>query len=644
MVGQRPSFLDNEGLKLLLFGGKGGVGKTTTATATALYLVRLRREQKILVVSADPAHSLSDSFDQPIGDQITPIAGVANLFALEMNAGRQLEDFKRRYDPILKTIADRGTYLDQEDIADLFELSMPGLDELMAVIEIANIVKERRFDLVILDTAPTGHTLRLLALPEVMESWLRILDMMMEKHRYMISVFGRTGSDETEDFLRDMMASLAHLRALLRDANSTEFVPVTIPETMSIEETARLLEATGSCGLHVRTVIVNRVVAQSECAFCDARRKGQQRQLDEIQNRFSDRILVEVPLLPFEVRGQKALNTYIQAMLGEESPPLPVTPIGKAGRNGKRLGPLHQQFIFFGGKGGVGKTTIAAATAIHLARGNRGKKILLFSTDPAHSLSDSLGQQIGSRITAVAGAEGLFALEMDAVTLLEELKQRYRAAINDVFDGFLAGSFDAPFDRQVMEELIALTPPGLDELMGLMKIMEFVEKGEFDYYVVDMAPTGHALRFLETPGMVRKWFIAIFKLILKYEGMTRMAGVSELLQEKSKQLRLVQQLLLDPERCRFIAVATPQTMVVLETARLLDGLAKLSIPCRSVVANMVVPPTKCAFCDTMRHAQQHDLQELNRLTPNLVQVPLLPDEVTGIPGLTRVAAMIYGGH
>jgi len=657
MVGQRPSFLDDESLKLLLFGGKGGVGKTTTATATALYLARRRPEQKILVASTDPAHSLSDSFDQPIGDEASPIASVPNLFALEMNASRRLEDFKRRYGPVLKTIANRGTYFDQDDIADLFDLSVPGLDELMAVIEIANIVKERRYDLVTLDTAPTGHTLRLLALPQLMENWLRVLDLMLEKHRYMTSVFGCARSDETEAFLQDMSANLAHLRTLLSDADSTEFVPVTIPETMSIEETARLLEAMESCGLRVRTVVVNRVIAKSECVFCDARRRGQERQLEEIKHRFSGWTLVVVPLLPSEVRGQEALERYIQAMLGDERPPphIPQNPsspvascapnrvIRKADREDEQMiGLVQQQFILFGGKGGVGKTTIAAATAIHLARGNQGERILLFSTDPAHSLSDSLGQQIGDRITPVAGIDGLFALEMEATKLLEDLKQQYRDAINDFFDRFLADSFDAPFDRQVMEELITLTPPGLDELMGLMKIMEFVEKGEFDRYILDMAPTGHALRFLETPGIVRKWFITLFKLLLKYEGVTQLVRVAELLQEKSKQLRLVQRLLVDPERCQFITVATPQAMVVLETARLLGRLAELSIPCRWVVANMVTPPTECAFCDAVRCAEQHNLEKLRTLAPSLVQVPLLPDEVKGISGLTGMAKIIYG--
>ncbi|MBU0512808.1 MAG: ArsA family ATPase [Chloroflexi bacterium] len=646
MTGREPSFLVDINLKLLLFGGKGGVGKTTTAAATALYRASLYSEYKILLVSTDPAHSLADSFDQPIGDEIRAIAGVPNLFALEMDAGRRLEDFKREHGEVLKTIADRGTYFDQDDIAAFFDLSLPGLDELMAVIEVADIVREGQYDLVILDTAPTGHTLRLLALPQLMEDWIRVLDLMLEKHRYMASVITRRRycPDETDAFLEHLSADLGRLRALLSDANATEFVPVTIPEAMSIEETARLLEGLESYRLRVRTVVVNRVVTHRECPYCQARRKGQERHLEEIKDRFSARNLVLVPLLPQEVRGQEALEMYTQAMLDHEPSPLPPHPqipfsspnLGKGGgRVRKELVLGQQQLILFGGKGGVGKTTVAAATAIHLARGNEGKKILLFSTDPAHSLSDSLDQEIGNKVTPVAGAEGLFALEMEATELLEELKQEYLAEIDEVFDVLLGGSFDAPFDRPVMQELISLTPPGLDELMALMKIMDFMDEEEFDCYILDLAPTGHALRFLEMPGMVRQWFITFFRLLLKYQGVVQLTRVAALLRDKSKQLRRVEQLLYNAEHCQFIAVTIPEAMAVLETGRFLHRLADLSIACRWVVVNLVVPPNECAFCYTMRDEQQQHLEESVALAPGLIQVPLFPTRSEASRGWTR---------
>ncbi|MDO9066526.1 MAG: ArsA-related P-loop ATPase, partial [Chloroflexota bacterium] len=135
---QTPSFMLDTETRLLLFGGKGGVGKTTLAAATALFWAGQDvrggpdssiGQRKILIASTDPAHSLCDSFDQPIGDVITPVGHVANLFALEMDAAKRLENFKRKHNSVLKKIMDRGTYFDQEDIAEFFDLSLPGLDE-----------------------------------------------------------------------------------------------------------------------------------------------------------------------------------------------------------------------------------------------------------------------------------------------------------------------------------------------------------------------------------------------------------------------------------------------------------------------------------------------------------------------------------
>jgi arsenite/tail-anchored protein-transporting ATPase len=652
------AFLVDDKLRLLLFGGKGGVGKTTAASATGLYRAEHEPSRQILVVSTDPAHSLGDSFGQPIGDQVTAVGGLANLFALEMDARRRYEAFERANDDVLRTIAERGTYFDQEDISQFLELSLPGLDELMAVLEVADLVRARRYDLVILDTAPTGHTLRLLSLPDVMDEWLDVLDLMLEKQRYMASVFGRYKPDETDAFLKRTGDDVRRLRDLLADPELCAFVPVTIPEAMAIEETARLLESLRELRVRAPSVIVNRVVPEGGDAFSASRREAQRRHLEAIEHRFAgcaaERAVVRVPWMPREVRGLDALRAYARAMLGQELARWPgmseqAATLGQPDdTTGARVGRAGltvnaRQLTLFGGKGGVGKTTVAAATGVHLARAHPGTKTLLFSTDPAHSLSDSLDQPIGNRITAVDGVAGLYAFEMEASELLDELNRTYVAEINEVFDAFLGGPFDAPYDRQVMEALVTLTPPGVDELMALMKVMELMDEGAFDRYVLDMAPTGHALRFLEMPAMMREWFIAFFRLLIKYAGVVSLTKVAGLLRDMSKQLRRVERLLVDAERCAFVAVTIPEAMAVAETQRLLSRLDALSVACGGVVVNMIVPPDASGPWEARRSEQLGYLRELTTVAEDLVAVPLFPHEIRGVAELSRLAHRLYGG-
>ena len=154
-----PAFLRNHTLRLLLFGGKGGVGKTTCAAATALALARRRPEASFLLVSTDPAHSLADSVS---GSSLPP-----NLTLIELDATERLETFKSAHGAKLSEIAVRGTFLDDDDISQLLDLSLPGLDELMAFLEISEWVEEDRHACVVVDTAPWGHTLRLLEMPQL---------------------------------------------------------------------------------------------------------------------------------------------------------------------------------------------------------------------------------------------------------------------------------------------------------------------------------------------------------------------------------------------------------------------------------------------------------------------------------------------
>ena len=647
--------LAHDRLRLLFFGGKGGTGKTTCAAAAAIHLARRDPGKRILVVSTDPAHSLGDSLDTSVSDEPCLLEGFENLWLRELDPHAVEREHKRRYGAAMTKLAERGTFFDREDIDEFFGLPLPGLDEVMAVIEIANLLKTACYDLIVLDTAPTGHTLRLLSLPHDMERWLEVFELMQRKHRFMMRRFtGRYVKDDADAFLKTSAADLARVSDLFRDGQATQFVPVTIPEPLSVYETERLLQALDEHGIAARNVVVNRVPPDGPCRFCRSRKEGTARWLEEIERKFAGRNVVRLPLLPREIRAPSMLADIGDLLFGEGAgasvlPPREAAPYKVPAERGPQSRPSEpgllgsdREFILFGGKGGVGKTSLAAATALRLAEFHRDQKILVFSTDPAHSLSDSFDFPVGDQVTRIESDGSLDALEIDAAGLLEDFKQRYRTGIEAFFDRFVAGGVDVKFDREVMRELMSLSPPGLDELMALIKVMELSD--EYDRFVLDTAPTGHLLRFLEMPDLAREWLKTLLRILLKYRVVAGLDEAAHRLVELSRDIRHLKQMLTDPAKTEFVAVTIPEAMGLAETARLLDGLDKLGMPCRCLVVNMVVPETSCSFCQTVRQGQERYLAHARQLNPGagpVVEVPLFPHPIRGTRGLRDLADVVY---
>lgn len=272
-----PSFLDSRGLQLLIFGGKGGVGKTTCAAAVALRSAQRSPESSFLLVSTDPAHSLADS-----------LAGLLppdNLKVFELDAREYLATFKDKHSDKLREIASRGTFLDDDEINRFLDLSLPGLDELMAFLEISAWVENRSYDCIIVDTAPSGHTLRLLAMPEFLRKWLAMLETLLAKHRYMKWAFTRSHyRDELDTFVEELAASVRRMEELLRDSARCRFVPVMLAEAMSIRETVSIVKEVDRLQLPMNDIVINRLYPDNPCAVC---RDERLRQIRELRNLFS---------------------------------------------------------------------------------------------------------------------------------------------------------------------------------------------------------------------------------------------------------------------------------------------------------------------------------------------------------------------
>lgn len=308
--------LENNDLKLIIFGGKGGVGKTSCAIATAL---ALSKNFKTLLISTDPAHSVSDCLEQQIGFKVVKVDSTVNLSAIEVVADEALAGFKTEHYSQLKKLLETSTNLDNEDIDDMLTLSIPGIDEIMSFKTIIDFIEEGQYDKFVVDTAPTGHALRLISSPGLLDAWIKVASKMRWKYRYMITSFsGSYHQDEVDTFLLSLKKTVKRIENLLKDKNKCEFIPVCIPESMAIMETGRMLTDLDKYGIIPQQIIVNNVMVSDGCDFCKKRKAGQLPYLKEISKSFSNLNKVEVPMFAEEIKGIEALDQLRRRLFEKE--------------------------------------------------------------------------------------------------------------------------------------------------------------------------------------------------------------------------------------------------------------------------------------------------------------------------------------
>ncbi|WP_414469883.1 TRC40/GET3/ArsA family transport-energizing ATPase [Methanobacterium sp. ACI-7] len=314
-------FKFNKGKTTFVFiGGKGGVGKTTVSAATALWFAR--QGKRTLVISTDPAHSLSDSFEKNIGHNPTPIA--ENLEAVEIDPEVAMKDYqaKMQEQQAMNPGMDMGMLQDQMDMATM----APGIDETAAFDKFLQYMTTDEYDIVVFDTAPTGHTLRLLSFPEMMDSWVGKMIKVRRQIGSMAKAFKNImpfmGDDEEEDrALEDMEATKKQIKAargVLADPERTSFKMVVIPEEMSIYESERAMEALAKFNMTADGVIVNQIQPEeADCEFCAARRKIQEQRLKTINEKFGNQLIAQIPLQAEEVKGIPKLTSIAEILYGE---------------------------------------------------------------------------------------------------------------------------------------------------------------------------------------------------------------------------------------------------------------------------------------------------------------------------------------
>mmetsp|Transcript_27981 Transcript_27981/g.41325 ORF Transcript_27981/g.41325 Transcript_27981/m.41325 type:complete len:358 (-) Transcript_27981:38-1111(-) len=335
------NIIDQESLQWVFVGGKGGVGKTTTSCCLGVQLAKHRN--KVLIVSTDPAHNLSDAFCQKIGREPTPINGFDNLCAMEIDANDDMEEMQRSMEEA-NNEDDSGL----QSLMSELTSSIPGIDEAMSFSELMKQVQNLDFDVVVFDTAPTGHTLRLLSFPTILEKALgKVMDL---KDRFggligqASAMFG--GGANPTQVQDQLVGRLEETRAVINKVNDafqdpalTTFVCVCIPEFLSIYETERLVQELSKFGIDSHNIVVNQVLfpekdaeelgdwfednkdalpkeAQEICGKMMARKRMQDKYIGQCFDLYGDDFhVVLMPLLDYEVRGVEKLEGFSENLV-----------------------------------------------------------------------------------------------------------------------------------------------------------------------------------------------------------------------------------------------------------------------------------------------------------------------------------------
>jgi len=549
-----------------LVAGKGGVGKTTCALGIAVAFAR--RRERTLLVSTDPAAGLGDILAAPVGSSARAVRGVAGLRARQLDARSLRRAFLAAWRDVIAEIVDRGTYLDRSEVDGLVDAALPGADEIFGLLALADLIARPRGPArIVVDTAPTGHTLRLLALPDTFRALLDMLELMQDKHRFVVSALARRYTPDAADaFLDDMRARIDGLRRVLADERSLAAVVVARAEPVVAVETRRYIQALRALRVSTTALVVNAVPRHTD----DPRPLF--RSIDPSIPRLF------VPRRATPPRGISSVAAAIGAM--SATPPRPSTArradATRQPARGTAIETLVRPLTIVGGKGGVGKSTVACALAIAAADATR-EPVLLVSTDPAPSIADALGDAdqaawSGGVERKVRGVPDLTARQLDAGAAFAAARDRYQSQIDAMFGAVIARSADAARDRAVIRDLLSLAPPGVDELFALSMLGDELATGRFGRIVVDPAPTGHLLRLLEMPPIALDWSHRLMRLMLDYRDVVGLGDAAGELLEFAKRTRALDALLRDRARAGVILVALDEPVVRTQTRRLASAI------------------------------------------------------------------------
>jgi len=609
--------------KYLFFSGKGGVGKTTMACATAVH--HAEQGLRTLIITTDPASNLADVFETEIGHRITPL-GIPNLWGMEIDPDISTQEYRERIlGPMRAVMPVDVMKVLEEQFNSPCTTEIASFDRFVDFMVAEKEGKGETYDVVIFDTAPTGHTIRLLELPV---DW--------SKHIEESAKGGGNTCIGPVASIQENKVKYDEATRLLGDPERTTFIFVLQPEATSLFETKRSSEELRTIGVKRIELIVNGILPKEVCEhpFFIKRFEMQQKHLGEITTLFpvpQRRMLQR----DGEIKGLNALRNIAHDLFSLNGKPAsyrlhslanvvaedPVLPVADSILD--LIRPNSQtKAVFFTGKGGVGKTTVSCAAAFHLA--SEGYKTLLLTTDPASHIGEVLSQHVGDTIQPVEGVKNLSATIIDQRKATEEYKARILADA--------AAKYSQDMLIAIREELES---PCTEEMAAFDKFMHYVESNEFEVVVFDTAPTGHTLRLLELP------FDYSDQVSLMITTTDRSATAKSETQQRFE--RIIARMK-DPERSVFAFVVYPESTPVVEAYRAMLDLKAAGIPTQFVVANQVLSPEYCTneYFTRRQSMQTKYLKEIReRFHLPMAVMPLLDTEIKGLAMVGRAARELF---
>ena len=583
-------FLD-QAPRFLFFTGKGGVGKTSIACASALELTRLNK--RVLLVSTDPASNVGQVFGIRIGNQITKIPEVPNLSALEIDPQAAAQAYRDRIvGPVRGVLPEAVVKGIEEQLSGACTTEIAAFDEFTALLTDGALTQD--FDHIIFDTAPTGHTIRMLQLPGAWSGFL-------EDGKGDASCLGPlAGLEKQRTQYKAAVDALA-------DPLKTRLVLVARAQAATLSEAARTHDELAGIGLTKQYLVINGVFPESDGAddpLAQAIVKREQAVLANLPEVLRD--------LPTDQIGLKAFNLFglaaLKQLLGAESTvsATPDVALDAPKINAPSLASLIDDIALEGhglvmtmGKGGVGKTTLAAAVAVELA--TRGYPVHLTTSDPAAHLMDTLDGTL----------EHLTVSRIDP----HEVTEQYRAQVLAT----KGAKLDAA-GRAVLEE--DLRSPCTEEIAVFQAFSRVIREAGKKFVVMDTAPTGHTLLLLDATG-------AYHRDVARQMGSSGRHFTTPMMQ------------LQDPRQTKVLIVTLAETTPVLEAANLQTDLRRAGIePWAWVINNSVAA---AAVTSPLLQARAHnELREIEAVATHHASryalVPLMQEEPIGVQRLRQLSA------